>query len=114
MSPATTVNVTLHGLGEVRGSTAKRWLWWGLAVVGIVAAFVLGWIFLRKTPTKAVTTVIDAVREHVDAIDAQARVDTAIAIGVEQKQIEKVEAAAKIKDPAARAQAFADLAKEDY
>lgn len=109
-----TVKVVIQNLAEVRGSRTKRWLWIAIAVLGVALAVTLGWIFLRKSPVRAVTTVLDAVRDKVDTIDAQARVDTAVAAGVQAEQIKKVEAAAKIKDPVARAQAFADLAKEDY
>jgi hypothetical protein len=110
----TPVNVVVQNLGEVQGSTPRRWLWFVLGGLGVVVVFVIGWLVLRKSPIKAAAVVIDAVAAKVDAIDAQARVDTAIAAGVQAEQVKKVEEAAKIKDPVARAEAFAVLAKEDY
>ncbi len=100
---------------EAKGSTWKKVLWWCLGILGVIGAITLVICLIRrKGPLTTATDIVNDVKHKVDKIDAEAKVEVAKAEGAEQEVIDKIEAAAEIKDERERLQALAAALAEDY
>lgn len=100
---------------EAKGSTWKKVLWWCLGILGVLGAITLVICLIRrKGPLTTATDIVNDVKHKVDKIDAEAKVEVAKAEGAEQEVIDKIEAAAEIKDERERLQALAAALAEDY
>lgn len=100
---------------EAKGSTWKKVLWWCLGILGVIGALTLVICLIRrKGPLTTATDIVNDVKHKVDKIDAEAKVEVAKAEGAEQEVIDKIEAAAEIKDERERLQALAAALAEDY
>ncbi|NIT77386.1 MAG: hypothetical protein GWN58_23530 [Anaerolineae bacterium] len=100
---------------EAKGSTWKKVLWWCLGILGVIGAITLVICLIRrKGPLTTATDIVNDVKHKVDKIDAEAKIEVAKAEGAEQEVIDKIEAAAEIKDERERLQALAAALAEDY
>jgi hypothetical protein len=100
---------------EAKGATWKKVLWWCLGILGVIGAITLVICLVRrKGPLTTATDIVNGVKQKVDKIDADAKVEVAKAEGVEQEVIDKINAAAEIKDERERLQALAAALAEDY
>jgi hypothetical protein len=100
---------------EAKGATWKKVLWWCLGILGVIGAITLVICLVRrKGPLTTATDIMNGVKQKVDKIDANAKVEVAKAEGVEQAVIDKINEAAEIKDERERLQALAAALAEDY
>ena len=100
---------------KASGSTWKKVLWWCLGIFGVLGAITLVICLIkRKGPLTTATDIVNGVKQKIDKIDIEAKVEQAKAEGVEQVVINKINAAAEIKDERERLQALAAALAEDY
>lgn len=100
---------------EATGSTWKKVLWWCVGILGVLGVITLVICLIkRKGPLTAATDVVNDVKHKIDKIDADAKIEIAKAEGAEQVVIDKINAAAEIKDERERLQALAAALSEDY
>lgn len=100
---------------SAKGATWKKVLWWCLGILGIIGVATLVICLLRKKgPLTAATDIVNGVKHKIDKIDAEAKIEIAKAEGVEQAVIDKINAAADIKNERERLQALAAALAEDY
>lgn len=101
------------------GSPVRKVFYWGLAVLGILLTVALFlWLFRKKpdrprTPIEASRTIVDAARQKIAEIDAQAKAKVAEAAGAEKQVVVKVREVAKLPEKERNA-ALAKLLAEDY
>jgi hypothetical protein len=100
---------------EAKGSTWKKAMWWCLGILGVIGTITLVICLIRrKGPLTTTTDIMKGVKHKVNKIDIEAKAETAKAQKVEQKVIDKINAAAEIKDERERLQALAAALAEDY
>lgn len=97
------------------GSSWKKALWWCLGIVGVIGTITLIICLIRrKGPLTTATDIVNGVKQKIDKIDIDAKVEVAKAEGAEQAVIDKLNAAAEIEDERRRLQALAAALAEDY
>lgn len=100
---------------QATGSTWKKVLWWCVGILGVLGVITLVICLIkRKAPLTAATEIVNDVKQKIDKIDAQAKIEIAKAEGAEQVVIDRINAAAEIKDERERLQALAAALAEDY